>query len=388
MSATSEPVTDITEHADTQALIAAEMPDAPSFIYSARELKACAQKFKDGFDGLVTYAIKANPADHILMGLAAEGITTFDVASPTEIETVQRVVPGAHMHYNNPVKSRREIETAWRDFAVKSYAIDNLAELDQIAAIVPPSREVEITIRFKAGKARKAYDFGTKFGISENGAAELARAVEAKGYTTSLCFHVGSQCEETYAYERHIMAAGRIAKKSGVTIARLNVGGGFPAAYPSSGAPPLSAYFEAIERATKKTFGTNRPAMIIEPGRAMSTPSTSLLLRVKHTRGGRAVYVNDGVYGALMEIKFMPILPAVRVWRGTEILKDKTRPYTIFGPTCDSYDMLEQIFELPQTIAEDDYIEMAQMGAYTQASTTAFNGFAERRQYFADQILM
>lgn len=377
-----------TEYADTQALIAAEAPDYPSFIFSERELRKCAETFKSGFDGLVTYAVKANPEEHVVAILADAGLTAFDVASPAEMELVHRLAPQATLHYNNPVKSRREIIAAQDTYGVRSYAIDNLAELEQLADIVKPSRDVEITIRFKAGKARKAYDFGTKFGISENGAIELAKVADQLGYTVSLCFHVGSQCEESYAYERHIMAAGRIAKKSGISIARLNVGGGFPAAYPSSGAPPLDRYFEAIERALKKTFGGSRPEMIIEPGRAMVTPSTSLLLRVKHVRGGRNVYVNDGAYGALMEIKFMPIVPAVRVWRGDEILKDKARSCTLFGPTCDSYDMLDQPFDLPQSIQEDDYIEMSQMGAYTQASTTAFNGFATRMQYFADQILM
>lgn len=376
-----------TTYTDTSALIAAEMPDYPSFIFSERELRACAQTFKAGFDGLVTYAVKANPEEHIISILANEGLKAFDVASPAEMDLVHRLAPDAALHYNNPVKSRREIIAANETYGVKSYAIDNLAELDQLADIVPASRDIEITVRFKAGKARKAYDFGTKFGISESGAIELVKVAHERGYTVSLCFHVGSQCEESYAFERHIMAAGRIAKKSGVPIARLNVGGGFPVTYPSSGAPPLSYYFEAITRATKKTFGTSKPEMIVEPGRAMVGPSTSLLLRVKHVRGGRNVYVNDGAYGALMEIKFMPIIPAVKVYRGAEQLKDKMKNFILFGPTCDSYDMLDQPFEMPQSIAEDDYIEMGQMGAYTQASTTAFNGFATRNQYFADEIL-
>lgn len=377
-----------TEYADTQALLAAEMPDYPGFIFSERELRRCAKIFQDGFDGLVTYAVKANPEAHIISILADAGLKAFDVASPAEMDLVHRLAPHAALHYNNPVKSKREIIAAQDKYGVKSYAIDNMAELEQLASIVSASRDVEITVRFKAGKARKAYDFGTKFGISENGAVELAKAANAKGYTVSLCFHVGSQCEESYAYERHIHAAGRIAKKSGVSIKRLNVGGGFPAAYPSSGAPPLDRYFESIERALKKTFGTNRPQMIVEPGRAMVTPSTSLLLRVKHVRGGRNVYVNDGAYGALMEIKFMPIVPAVRVWRGSDLVQEKNRAQILFGPTCDSYDSLDQPFDLPQSIQEDDYIEMAQMGAYTQASTTAFNGFATRQQYFADQIFI
>jgi len=375
-------------HASTQALIAAEMPDYPSFLFSEQELRRCAGLFKAGFDGLITYAVKANPSDHILEVLIDEGLTAFDVASPNEMALVRKLAPQAALHYNNPIKSRREIEVAWHTHQVKSFAIDNLAQLDQLAAIVPPSPDVEVTIRFKAGKARKAYDFGTKFGVSEQGAVDIAAMVKAMGYSASLCFHVGSQCEEVYTYERHIAAAGRIASRSGIELRRLNIGGGFPASYPSSGAPPLDAYFETIAKAVKKTFGRNRPEMIVEPGRAMVTSSTSLLLRVKHQRAGISVYLNDGAYGALMEVKFMPILPPVRVWREANLLSGPTKPFTIFGPTCDSYDALPQVFELPEQIAEDDYIEFGLMGAYTQASLTAFNGFSDRLQYFVDDILV
>lgn len=375
-------------YADTAALIADMAPDHPAFLFSEQVLRDAARTFEKGFDGLVTYAVKANPSDHIIEILADEGLKAFDVASVNEMALVRRFAPDAGMHYNNPIKSKREIAAAWHDFGIKSYAIDNLAQLEQIATIIPPTTDVEITIRFKAGKARKSYDFGTKFGVSETGAIELAQKVQAMGYSASLCFHVGSQCEDVNAYERHIAAAGRIATKAGIVLKRLNIGGGFPASYPSSSAPPLKKYFDLIRKAVKKTFGDNPPEMIVEPGRAMVTPCTSLLLRVKHQRAGLSVYLNDGAYGALMEVKFMPILPSVRVWRGAELLEGPTSPFTIFGPTCDSYDVLPQIFELPADIAEDDWIEFGLMGAYTQASVTTFNGFSERLQFFVDDILL
>lgn len=373
---------------DTQALIQSETPDMPAFLFCEKELVKSAETFKAGFNGLVTYAVKANPSPHIIEILRREGLEAFDVASPNEMALVRTHAPGAALHYNNPIKSRREITAAWEQYGVKSFAIDNLAQLDQIAAIVPPSEDVEITIRFKAVKARKAYDFGTKFGIPEQGAIEIATIAKAMGYSVSLCFHVGSQCEEVYTYERHIAAAGRIAERAHIELKRLNVGGGFPAAYPSSGAPPISRYFETIEKAAKKTFGSSRPQMIVEPGRAMVTPSTSLLLRVKHQRNNVSVYLNDGAYGALMEVKFMPILPPTRVWRDGQVLSGPTIPFKIFGPTCDSYDVLPQAFDFPEVIAEDDWIEFGQMGAYSQASTTAFNGFSDRAQYYVDEILV
>jgi len=377
----------LTVYPNTSALIAAEAPDFPSFLYSERELKKAVKVFKKGFDGLLTYAVKCNPSPHIIAKLHEEGLKAFDVASNTEMALVRDHAPGAAMHYNNPIKNRREIERAYEEFGVRSFTIDHPQQLDQLAAVVSPSRDVEVTTRFKAGKALKSYDFGTKFGVMEQGAVEIASMVQQMGYTPSLCFHVGSQCEDAYAYERHIAAAARIVEESGIELKRLNVGGGFPAPYPTSVAPPMDYYFETISEAVETNFGSNKPELIVEPGRALVTSSTSLLLRVKHQRGGLSVYLNDGAYGSLMEVKFMDFTPPVRVWRGARLhTEDEVSGFTIFGPTCDSYDVLPQTFMLPIDIDEDDWIEFGLMGAYTQASLTPFNGFDRRDWYRVDEI--
>ena len=372
---------------NTSALIATEAPDFPSFLFCEKELSRSTDVFRRGFDGLLTYAVKCNPSPHILAQMHREGLKAFDVASNTEMEMVQTYAPGAAMHYNNPIKNRREIERAYDEFGVRSYTIDHIAQLDQLASVVSPSRDVEVTVRFKAGKAQKSYDFGTKFGVLEAGAIEIATMVEDMGYTPSLCFHVGSQCEDAYAFERHIAAAARIATESGIELKRLNLGGGYPAPYPTSEAPPMDYYFETISTAVADNFGTSRPELIMEPGRALVTSSTSLLLRVKHQRGGVSVYLNDGAYGALMEVKFMDFAPPVRVWRGARVHDNdgQFEGFTIFGPTCDSYDVLPQTFMLPSDVDEDDWIEFGLMGAYTQASLTPFNGFDRRDLYWVEE---
>ena len=233
------PAHDKTVYANTSALIAAEAPDYPSFLFSEKELHRAVKVFKKGFDGLLTYAVKCNPSPHVLKQLHNEGLKAFDVASNTEMELVRDYAPGAVMHYNNPIKNKREIERAYEEFGVRSFTIDHPQQLDQLAAVVTPSRDIEVTTRFKAGKALKSYDFGIKFGVMQDGAAEIVSLVEQMGYTPSLCFHVGSQCEDAYAYERHIAAAAKIAEEGGIELKRLNIGGGYPAPYPTSEAPPM-----------------------------------------------------------------------------------------------------------------------------------------------------
>lgn len=377
-----------TVYPNTSALIAAEAPDFPSFLFSERELRRAIKIFKKGFDGLLTYAVKCNPSAHIIRQLHREGIKAYDVASNTEMELIRDHAPGSAMHYNNPIKNKREIARAYEEFGIRSFTIDHPQQLDQLAAIVSPSRDIEVTTRFKAGKALKSYDFGIKFGVMEQGAAEIVHMVDQMGYTPSLCFHVGSQCEDAYAYERHIAAASRIAQESKIELKRLNIGGGYPAPYPTSEAPPMDYYFETIRTALEDNFGNSKPDLIIEPGRALVTSSTSLLLRVKHQRGGVSVYLNDGAYGSLMEVKFMHFTPPVRVWRGARVHDndEQFEGFTVWGPTCDSYDVLPQTFTLPSDIDEDDWIEFGLMGAYTQASLTPFNGFDRRDQYWVEEV--
>jgi ornithine decarboxylase len=50
------------------------------------------------------------------------------------------------------------------------------------------------------------------------------------------------------------------------------------------------------------------------------------------------------------------------------------RPYTVFGPTCDSYDTIPVPFELPAALREGDWLQLGMMGAYSSALITDFNG--------------
>jgi ornithine decarboxylase len=52
-----------------------------------------------------------------------------------------------------------------------------------------------------------------------------------------------------------------------------------------------------------------------------------------------------------------------------------TRDYMLFGPTCDSADRMAGPFPLPADVAEGDWIEIGQLGAYGACLRTGFNGF-------------
>ena len=64
-----------------------------------------------------------------------------------------------------------------------------------------------------------------------------------------------------------------------------------------------------------------------------------------------------------------------RLLRDGEVLHGETRAWKTFGPTCDPLDVLPHRLELPASIRDDDYIEFGNLGAYSVATTTMFNGY-------------
>lgn len=356
-------------------------PNDPVMFLSPAALQMQARRFQAGFPGLVTYAVKSNPEEAVITNLAAAGINSFDVASPEEIALIRRLVPGATLHYNNPVRARHEIVFAvGRDVA--SYSVDSLSELDKLFALVPLTRgngeTVEITARFKLPVAGATYDFGAKFGATEELAAEILRRVAARGYSASLTFHPGTQCIDPQAWDAYIRAAGRIAQAADVRIARLNVGGGFPSHRVQAMVPALEAIFTLIGHVTDAVFGNDAPALLCEPGRALSADCFALLARIKGLRDDTHVFLNDGVYGAFSELPLMGAMDRISVWTPDgEQRSGAPLGRTVFGPTCDSIDRLPGETPLPGDIEEGDYVLIQGMGAYSVATNTRFNGFGD-----------
>jgi ornithine decarboxylase len=98
---------------------------------------------------------------------------------------------------------------------------------------------------------------------------------------------------------------------------------------------------------------------------------TSVVLQVQHRRG-LELFVNDGVFGALSDAGAPGFRFPVRLLRASDATD---LPFAFFGPTCDSADRMAGPFLLPADMAEGDWIEVGQLGAYGASLRTAFNGF-------------
>ncbi len=366
-------------HRDGPAVARELRPREPVFCFSPRVLAATVARFRTGFPGEVSYAVKANGARIVTAAMAEAGIAVFDVASVDEMEIVATTAPGARLHYHNPVKSRAEITDAFAVHGCRRFALDDVGELAKILEVAKVTPPLELAVRFRLpSHGAAAHDFSTKFGADPQGAADLLRLIARCGHRPVLTFHPGSQCVKPEAYGRYIKVAGEIARAAGVRLAALNVGGGFPARYRDSIAPPLDGFFAAIADSVAAAFpGDWRPALECEPGRGLVASCMSLLTRVKLVKPSRReLFLNDGIYGGLLEMSQAPALaPHYRVIRDGVVHGGPLQPFIAYGPTCDPLDRFPGELELPADITEDDFIEFSTVGAYCAATATRFNGY-------------
>ena len=358
-------------------------PEHPVQCFSANALVQQIKQFKDNFPGKVSYAIKANPSPIVLKTAALSGLDIFDVASINEMEQVRAIAPKARLHYHNPVRSREEVRLALQKYQCTRYSVDELSELKKLIETITLTdikpQDIEIAVRFRLPASGKSvHDFSEKFGLAPQDASHLLAQVKLCGFIPVLTFHPGSQCLDPASWDQHITTAAEIARKANVILTKLNVGGGFPVDYASHRAPDLKQFFSMIATATGAAFSKQKtPALECEPGRAIVAPSTSVLTRVKLVReANNEVFLNDGIYGNLMEAsQAADLQPEARLIRNGHYHMANLKPHIIYGPTCDPLDRLPAPIMLPDDIAEDDYVEFQQLGAYGNATSTYFNGY-------------
>ena len=367
-------MSEIVRFSDVTSMLLALRPDEPVLCVRAEVLRARARSFLDGLPGRVLYAMKCNPEPFVLRVLHQAGIRDFDTASLAEMAWIHDLLPAARCYFHHPVKSRRAIPAAYRDHGVRHFVVDHESELAKLLDGLD-ARDIAIHVRVKTPPCESAIHLAAKFGAEPEAAVELLRRVAGLGLGTGLAFHVGSQCRAPEAYADAIALSGQVAVAADVRPGYLNVGGGFPIAYPPAPPPGLEAYLATIREAFAAEAAFAETELIAEPGRALVGEAASLIVRVEMRRG-RAIYINDGLYGALMDLRLTPGLnPPVALRRpGGPAPSSERMDFTVYGPTCDSLDVLPLPWRLPRDLAEGDWIEVGQMGAYASAFATNFNG--------------
>ncbi len=359
---------------DVNELVNALKPDYPVYCIRPDSIKKSTKFFRDNFPGKVLYAVKTNPNEKVLKQIISNGIEDFDVASLNEIKLIKKVKPNANLYFMHTVKSKESISSAYFNYGVKNFALDNKDELRKILESTNHAKDLNLFLRIAISNEHAEIDLSRKFGAMPSEALGLVRLCKENGKKLGISFHVGSQCMHKISYSKGIREIGNIIKKTKIIPDIINVGGGFPSIYPDLNPEPIHNYLNEIKKSLKDLNLTKLPEVICEPGRALVAESGSTIVKVI-LRKKQNLYINDGTYGSLFDAGVPNfVLPTKMITTG-RVHSKKLTAFSFFGPTCDSLDYMKGPFLLPNNIKEGDYIELGQLGAYGITFRTNFNGF-------------
>lgn len=338
------------------------------------------------------YAVKCNPDPGLVKTLAHLG-AGFDCASHGEImQIISYGVEPSRIIMANPCKLPSHI-TGARNLGVSLFTFDNTDELAKIHRLYP---QAELVLRILTDDSHSLMRFGSKFGAPPSSWSKIFKMARDLGMNiVGLSFHVGSGCMSPVAFTealRRARSAFDLAERFGFRLGLLDIGGGFP------GSDEDGVCFSDIARAIGPVLDELFPLhvrVIGEPGRYLAHSTHTLACSVYARRyidpemtaevpGADSdlrylYYINDGVYGSFNCIFFDHAHPTPIPLRRKE--RAPQHKCKIFGPTCDSMDVVAADLELPE-LKVGDWIYFENMGAYTTSAASRFNGFKTSHFYY------
>ena len=353
----------------------------PIFIIDHEMIRQNYREFREQLpDVQVYFAAKANTNPEIIRTLFDLG-SSFDVASMPEFMIVYENIRGMpdkerqewiwdKIIYANTIKP---IETLQ---ALNQYkplvTFDNSEELKKIRKYAPDSG---VVLRIRVPNTGSMVELSSKFGADPGEAVDLIEEANALGLVVEgLSFHVGSQCTNFDNYVQALSLSADIISeaetRTGQKIRILDIGGGFPVKYHPE-VRSLQELARQLNAEISRLFPEDMQ-ILAEPGRFLVANACTLVAKVvgKAFRDGKpCYYINDGVYhtysGQIFDHNNYPVL---------SFKEGETAISAVFGPTCDAFDTITLSAELPD-LEIGDLVYSENIGAYSIASSTYFNGF-------------
>jgi ornithine decarboxylase len=278
----------------------------------------------------------------------------------------------------HPVKTPAAISEAYFDHGVRTFSLDSVEELEKIIDACrnretgEAPRDLRLCVRLRVSSEYSELSLASKFGCDLIEAPALLQEARQHCDWLGVCFHVGSQAMTPFAFVQAMDRTRAAIAEASVVIDMIDVGGGFPSAYPGLEPPPMEDYFAIIARHFEALPIAYNAELWCEPGRALSAEYSSMIVQVNKRRG-EELYINDGAYGALYDAAHVAWRFPVKALE--DDLIEEEADFAFYGPTCDDADYMKGPFRLPADIQAGDYIEIGMLGAYGAAMKTGFNGY-------------
>jgi ornithine decarboxylase len=360
------------------AMLQAWQPFEPVYCIHPHVYRETARAFIEGFNGRVLYAVKANDDPDVLQALHRGGVMHFDCASLPEVALARSLCPQAQCYFMVPVSPRGDVGRAQREFGVRQFMVDHEDRLDALEGEIEFEGCV-VFARMAVSHASAMMDLSSKFGAPPGDIPRLLTLIRERGAEPALAFNVGSLVTQPEAYRHALETAAGVMASLPFRIRLVDIGGGFPRAYPGFPVPALDEYFRAVAETAVRLPLAEGGELMAEPGRALAAPGMSAVVEVL-LRKDRSLYINDGMYGAFWELRFKAHTRfAARAYRAGELLAGARQPFRLYGPTCDASDVLPGEVDLPADIRAGDHVEFGQIGAYSLSGRTRFNGLYSDR---------
>ena len=354
----------------------------PLFVVDHDELRRNYATFRKYLPRVQAYyAVKANPDPAIVQTLFEAG-ASFDVASMPEFKIVHTFIkdmPAKERQdwiwdkiiYANPIKANETLRELDPYKPLVTY--DNHEEIKKIRKCAP---RAGLCLRLKVPNTGAMVELSSKCGAAPGEAVDLILEADKAGLVVEgLSFHVGSQTTNFENFVQAINLAADVfkeAKDRGYTkMNLLDIGGGFPAPYDATVKP-----FRELARKINAELDRRFPKdvqILAEPGRFMVATAGTAVSKIigKAVRDGKlCYYIDDGVYHTFSGIIFDHCHYHVESFK-----KGPRQICTVFGPTCDALDVISMAEELPADLELGDILFSRNIGAYSAASSTWFNGF-------------
>ncbi|XP_055944560.1 ornithine decarboxylase-like [Argiope bruennichi] len=299
------------------------------------------------------YAVKCN-GDHVLLRTLAALKVGFDCASKVEIETIVNLdVPADRIIYANTIKGFSHLRRA-AELKVDFMTFDCEEELLKIKELYPSAK---LILRLKM--------------------------TTSSGFN----FHIGCMIKDPYDYAIAIKMCRKVfdtAEKKGITMYILDIGGGFSGFKPSSSdkKETFAEIAAVINQVIDEHFPSNGSFKIIaEPGRYFALTAFTLCSKIigKKKRfidneEDTMYIINEGVYGLFIHRIFHDIKPVMKEISSSS----KPKRSSVWGQSCDPLDVILEKCMMPD-LKVGDWIVFEEMGAYTIACASNFNGFEKAK---------
>ena len=318
------------------------------------------------------YAVKCNPERQFLELLSSSEVF-FDCASKRELMDVCSITDASEIIYANPCKSVADIVVA-TTLGSPLTVVDSAEEVDKLAGYGGGA-----LLRIAVDDSQSDMPFSSKFGAPRGAIAKIAQYAASRRFPLrGISFHVGSGSRSATSFSTAILEAiafMSVLKAAGHAPSILDMGGGFI---------PDLADFEKKTHHIRNVIQASPYKIYAEPGRFFASDAFDLYVQVigkkpaysaQSVQTGWKYTIDESIYGQFTNILFDKASPKwVRVVSSPNELPRRFTPGTIFGRTCDSLDQIADAGAMEELFV-GDWLWFPNMGAYTRATASEFNGF-------------